>query len=85
MSIELHATSRYCPDTVAIRLKEVESNVKPKSNKSVFSVCWAFLELNCFEIDISYLHLINLGRQKEVTDLCWLSGGNHHKSGQRFY
>ena len=72
------------PDIVAIRLKEVESNVEPKSNKSVFSVCWAFLELNCFEIDISYLHLINVGRQKEVTDLCWLSGGNHHKSGQGF-
>ena len=36
-------------------------------------------------IIISHWHLINIGRQKEVTDLCWLSGGNHHKSGQGFY
>ena len=68
------------PDTVTIRLKEVESDFKPKSNKKVFSVCWVFFELNYFEIDISYLHVINVGRQKEVTDLLRLIGGNHYKS-----
>ena len=68
------------PDTVTIRLKEVESDFKPRSNEKVFSVCWVFFELKYFEIDISYLHVINVGRQKEVTDLLRLSGGNHYKS-----